>query len=102
MTKYLCEVSYTAQAAKSLLEGGGGKRRAAAAQAAKSVGGKIESFPLRPDGGGRGKADRDAMGDTLCCQGRSFRSCRTPRDVRSLSVGALYIVPSESAGRGAA
>ena len=31
-------------AAKGLLEGGGGKRRAAAEQAAKSVGGKIESF----------------------------------------------------------
>src|SRR5258708_38289554 len=44
MAKYLFEVSYTAQGAKSLLEGGGGKRRAAAEQAAKSVGGKIESF----------------------------------------------------------
>ena len=28
MAKYLFEVSYTAQGAKSLLEGGGGKRRA--------------------------------------------------------------------------
>ena len=44
MAKYLFEVSYTAQGAKSLLESGGGKRRAAAEQAAKSVGGKIESF----------------------------------------------------------
>src|SRR3989442_774009 len=44
MAKYLFEVSYTAQGAKGLLEGGGGKRRAAAEQAAKSVGGKIESF----------------------------------------------------------
>jgi len=44
MGKYLFQVSYTAQGAKSLLEGGGGKRRAAAEQAAKSVGGKIESF----------------------------------------------------------
>jgi len=44
MAKYLFQVSYTAQGAKGLLEGGGGKRRAAAEQAAKSVGGKIESF----------------------------------------------------------
>jgi uncharacterized protein with GYD domain len=44
MPKYLFEVSYTAQGAKSLLEGGGSKRRAAAEQAAKSVGGRIESF----------------------------------------------------------
>ncbi len=44
MGKYLFQVSYTAQGAKGLLEGGGGKRRAAAEQAAKSVGGKIESF----------------------------------------------------------
>ena len=44
MAKYLFEVSYTAQGAKGLLEGGGSKRRAAADQAAKSVGGKIESF----------------------------------------------------------
>ena len=44
MSKYLFQVSYTAQDAKGLLEGGGGKRRAATEQAAKSVGGKIESF----------------------------------------------------------
>ena len=44
MAKYLFQVSYTTQGAKGLLEGGGGKRRAAAEQAAKSVGGKIESF----------------------------------------------------------
>ena len=44
MAKYLFQVSYTAQGAKGLLEGGGSKRRAAAEQAAKSVGGKIESF----------------------------------------------------------
>src|SRR5260370_36179506 len=44
MGKYLFQVSYTAQGAKGLPEGGGGKRRAAAEQAAKSVGGKIESF----------------------------------------------------------
>ncbi len=44
MAKYLFEVSYTAQGAKGLLKGGGGKRRAAAEQAAKSVGGRIESF----------------------------------------------------------
>ena len=35
---------YTAQGAKSLLEGGGRRRRAAAEQAANSVGGKIECF----------------------------------------------------------
>ena len=44
MAKYLFEVSYTAQGAKGLLDGGGSKRRAAADKAAKSVGGKIESF----------------------------------------------------------
>ena len=44
MAKYLFQVSYTAQGAKGLLEGGGSKRRAAAEQAAKSVGGRIESF----------------------------------------------------------
>ena len=44
MAKYLFQVSYTAQGAKGLLEGGGSKRRAAADQAAKSVGGRIESF----------------------------------------------------------
>src|SRR4026208_1825894 len=44
MSKYFFQVSYTAQGAKSLLEGGGVKRRAAADQAAKSSGGKIESF----------------------------------------------------------
>jgi uncharacterized protein with GYD domain len=44
MAKYLFEVSYTAQGAKGLLKSGGGKRRAAAEQAAKSVGGRIESF----------------------------------------------------------
>ena len=44
MAKYLFEVSYTAQGAGGLLKRGGSKRRAAAEQAAKSVGGKIESF----------------------------------------------------------
>src|SRR4026209_1356577 len=44
MSKYLFQVSYTAQGAKSLHEGGGVKRGAAAEQAAKSIGGKIESF----------------------------------------------------------
>ncbi len=44
MTKYLFEVSYTAQGAEGLLKGGGSKRRAAAEQAIKSVGGKLESF----------------------------------------------------------
>src|SRR4029453_2882811 len=44
MGKYLFQVSYTAQGAKSLLEGGGAKRRSAAEQAVKSVGGKLESF----------------------------------------------------------
>jgi uncharacterized protein with GYD domain len=44
MAKYLFQVSYTAQGAKGLLKGGGSKRRAAAEQAAKSVGGRIESF----------------------------------------------------------
>lgn len=44
MSKYLFQVSYTAQGAKSLLEGGGVKRRAAAEQAARSIGGTIESF----------------------------------------------------------
>jgi uncharacterized protein with GYD domain len=44
MGKYLFQVSYTAQGARSLLEGGGAKRRTAADQAVKSVGGKLESF----------------------------------------------------------
>jgi len=44
MAKYLFQVSYTAQGAQGLLKRGGSKRRAAAEQAAKSVGGKIESF----------------------------------------------------------
>ena len=47
MAKYLFQVSYTAQGAKGLLEGGGSKRRAAAEQAAKSVGGKVESSTSR-------------------------------------------------------
>src|SRR5262249_36106718 len=44
MAKYLFQVSYTAQGAQGLLKRGGSKRRAAAEQAAKSAGGKIESF----------------------------------------------------------
>src|SRR5258707_4927792 len=44
MPKYLLPGSYSAQGAKGLLEGGGGRGRAVAEQAAKSVGGKIESF----------------------------------------------------------
>src|SRR4026208_691432 len=41
---YLLHVPCTAQGAKGLPGGGGVKRRATAEQAAKSVGGKIESF----------------------------------------------------------
>src|SRR5262249_54749467 len=44
MAKYLFQVSYTAQGSQGLLKRGGSKRRARAEQAAKSVGGKIESF----------------------------------------------------------
>jgi uncharacterized protein with GYD domain len=44
MPKYLFQISYTAQGAKGVLADGGSKRRAAAEQAAKSVGGKLESF----------------------------------------------------------
>jgi uncharacterized protein with GYD domain len=44
MGKYLFQVSYTAQGAKSLLEGGGVRRRAAAEQAVRSVGGTLECF----------------------------------------------------------
>ena len=44
MPKHLYMVSYTAEGAKGVLKAGGSKRRAAAEQAAKAVGGKIESF----------------------------------------------------------
>lgn len=44
MGKYLFRVSYTAQGARSLLEGGGVRRRVAAEQAVRSVGGTLECF----------------------------------------------------------
>ena len=44
MPKYLVKVNYTPEGAKGLHHDGGTKRRAAAEHAAKSVGGKLESF----------------------------------------------------------
>lgn len=44
MPKYLLEVNYTLQGVKALVEKGGSARKAAAQAAAKSVGGKVESF----------------------------------------------------------
>ncbi len=44
MSKYLLQVSYTADGAKGLLKDGGTKRRSAAQAAVESTGGKIESF----------------------------------------------------------
>jgi uncharacterized protein with GYD domain len=44
MSKYLLEVSYTAEGAKGLLKDGGTKRRAAAKAAVESVGGSLEAF----------------------------------------------------------
>src|SRR5881397_839581 len=44
MPKYLLEVQYDAQGAKALMANGGSARKKAADTAAKSVGGKVESF----------------------------------------------------------
>src|SRR3954453_18329798 len=44
MPKYLLEVSYTLSGVKGVVEKGGGARKAAASAAAKSVGGKVDSF----------------------------------------------------------
>jgi len=42
--KYLLEVSYTLDGVKGVVAKGGSARKAAASAAAKSVGGKVESF----------------------------------------------------------
>src|SRR4051812_49829299 len=44
MPKYLLEVSYTVDGVKGVLAKGGAARKAAAQAAAKSVGGKLDSF----------------------------------------------------------
>ena len=44
MPKFLMEVSYTAEGAAGVRKDGGTKRKAVAQKAAKSVGGKLESF----------------------------------------------------------
>ena len=44
MPKYLLEVSYTLDGVKGVVAKGGSARKAAAQTAAKSVGGKIETF----------------------------------------------------------
>lgn len=44
MPKYLLQVNYTLDGVKGLLAKGGSARKAAAQAAAKSVGGKVESF----------------------------------------------------------
>jgi len=44
MAKYLLEVSYTLDGVRGLLAKGGSARKAAAQAAAKSAGGKVESF----------------------------------------------------------
>ena len=44
MPKYLLQVSYTLDGVKGVLAKGGSARKAAAQAAAKSVGGKIDSF----------------------------------------------------------
>jgi uncharacterized protein with GYD domain len=44
MPKFMLQVSYTPEGAKGVLKQGGTKRRAVAEKAAKSVGGKVESF----------------------------------------------------------
>jgi uncharacterized protein with GYD domain len=44
MPKYLLTLSYTAQGTQGLRKDGGSKRKAAAIAAAKSIGGKVESF----------------------------------------------------------
>jgi uncharacterized protein with GYD domain len=44
MPKYMVKVNYSPEGAKGLQKDGGSKRRAAAEAAAKSLGGKLESF----------------------------------------------------------
>ena len=44
MPKYLLEVSYTLDGVKGVVAKGGSARKAAASAAAKSVGGKLDSF----------------------------------------------------------
>ena len=44
MAKYLLEVNYTAEGLKAVLGKGGSARKAAAQAAARSVGGRLESF----------------------------------------------------------
>lgn len=44
MPKYLLEVTYTLDGVKGVVAKGGSARKAAASAAAKSVGGKVESF----------------------------------------------------------
>jgi uncharacterized protein with GYD domain len=44
MPKYLLEVNYTLDGVRGLVAKGGSARKAAAAAAAKSVGGKLDSF----------------------------------------------------------
>src|SRR5688500_19184836 len=44
MPKYLLEVSYTLEGVKGVVARGGSARKAAAQAAAKSVGGKVDSF----------------------------------------------------------
>lgn len=44
MPKYLLQVNYTLDGVKALVDKGGSVRKAAAAAAAKSAGGKVESF----------------------------------------------------------
>ena len=44
MPKYLLEVSYTLDGVRGVLAKGGSARKAAASTAAKSVGGKLDSF----------------------------------------------------------
>jgi uncharacterized protein with GYD domain len=44
MSKYLLQVSYTADGARGLLKDGGSKRRQVAEQAVKSAGGSMEAF----------------------------------------------------------
>jgi uncharacterized protein with GYD domain len=44
MSKYLWQISYTAEGTKGLLKDGGSKRRSVAEKALKTVGGKLEAF----------------------------------------------------------
>lgn len=53
MPKYLLQVNYATEGVKGLLKEGGTKRRAVAEQAAKSMGGNLESYYF-------------AFGDTDC------------------------------------